>query len=81
MIPVVVATTLVSDAASKIVSSVIGSAAGDVARAPIASRTRTRSPCPTRTTAPGSCWAAMASSTWVRTRLASVVPALAAPRS
>jgi len=33
---VVVATTLVSDARSKIVSTVIGSAAGETARCPIA---------------------------------------------
>ena len=43
---VVVATTLVSDARSKIVSSVIGSAAGTSARFPIAFWYRIRSPRP-----------------------------------
>src|SRR6185436_3787364 len=60
---VVVATTLVSDARSKIVSSVIASAAGATARLPNARWYRIWSPRPTSTTAPGSSWRAIASST------------------
>src|SRR5712691_6338052 len=60
---VVVATTLVSDARSKIVSSVIASGAGSTARRPNAPRYTTASPRPTSTTAPGRLPRAIASRT------------------
>src|SRR5688572_16533089 len=54
---VVVATTFVSEAASKIVSAVITSTFGSSARLPITFCHTTRSPRPTSTTAPGSLFA------------------------
>src|SRR5262249_31642335 len=59
----VVATTLVNDARSNIVSSVIVSGAGASARCPYALRQTIVSPRPTTTTAPGSFFAATASRT------------------
>ena len=58
---VVVATTLVNEARSKIVSIVIGSADGTTARCPYAFWNRISSPWPTSTTAPGVWPALMAS--------------------
>ena len=56
-----VATTLVSEARSKIVSAVIASRVGTSARSPQALRNTMRSPWPTSTTAPGVSRAAIAS--------------------
>src|SRR5262245_38217408 len=56
-----VATTLVSDATSNTVSSVIGSTLGTSAREPVARAYSTRSPWPTRTTTPGTSTAVTAS--------------------
>ena len=70
---VVVATTLVSDAASKTVSSVIASRAGSMrASADGLADEDPIAPCPTMTTAPGSWLGRMASSTSAWTRVASV---------
>src|SRR5436190_285158 len=60
---VVVATTFVNEARSKIVSSVIGSGAGAMARFPNTPEYTTASPRPTRITAPGSWRALIASPT------------------
>src|SRR5258708_698406 len=60
---VVVATTLVSEARSKIVSSVIASGDGRTARCPKARRYTIASPRPTTTTAPGNSWRAIPAST------------------
>ena len=59
---VVVAITLVSEAASKIVSAVIGSGVGCTARRPTEACQATPVSVPTATTAPGSSFRAMAAS-------------------